>query len=95
MLNGIFIDPHSPIPRYAQLKDQLKFACAYKEIEPGGVLPSIRALARQLSVGDGEVRRAYRELCEVGLLATEHRKLVVVTSAFVTASDVDLVRTSI
>ena len=95
VLNGIVIDPHGLIPAYAQLKDQIKFACAHQDIKPGDVLPSIRVLARQLNVGDGEVRRAYRELCEAGLLATERRKHVVVSPAIVTASQAGLMRASI
>ena len=95
VLNGIVIDPHGLIPAYAQLKDQIKFACAHQDIKPGDVLPSIRVLARQLNVGDGEVRRAYRELCEAGLLATERRKHVVVSPALVSASQAGLVRASI
>ncbi len=94
MLNGISIDPHSAIPTYAQLKDQVKFACAYQELKLGDVLPSIRVLARQLNVGDGVVRRAYRELREAGLLATEHRKHVVVTPALVAASETVLMKAS-
>ena len=48
---------------------------------PSQKLPSIRTFARQLSVGDGVVRRAYRELCEAGILATERRKHIVVSPA--------------
>ena len=58
--------------------DQLKFARTCQEIKPGDVLPSIRDLARQLNVGDGVVRRAYRELREIGLLVPENRKYVTV-----------------
>lgn len=94
-LNGIFVDPHSAIPTYAQLKDQVKFACAYQELKLGDVLPSIRALAHQLNVGDGAVRRAYRELREAGLLTSEHRKHVVVLPALVTASETVLMKTSV
>ena len=76
-----FIDPHGQLPAYAQLKDQIKLARMYEEFGPGDVLPSIRTLARQVGVGDGVVRRAYRELCDVGLLRTDRRKHVVATPA--------------
>ncbi len=94
VLNGILLDPYSPIPAYAQLKDQIKIACAYQEIKLGDVLPSIRALARQVNVGNGVVRRAYRELCESGLLVAERRKHMAVTPAFVSATQTGLVKTS-
>ena len=77
-LPSLLIDPYSQIPAHAQLKQQIKFACSYQEIGPGDVLPSIRALAKRLGVGAGVVRRAYRELREIGFLATERRKHVVV-----------------
>ncbi len=57
-------------------------------------MPSIRELARQLRVGDGVVRRAYRELRDMGLLLTEDRKHVVGRSAEAAASKMDLVRAS-
>ena len=76
-----FIDPLGQLPAYAQLKDQIKLARMYEEFGPGDVLPSIRTLAQQLGVGDGVVRRAYRELCEVGLLRTDRRKHVITAPA--------------
>lgn len=82
-LARLFVDPNNPLPAYAQLKDQIKFGCAYQEFRLGDVLPSIRVLARQLGVGDGVVRRAYRELRELAILGTEHRGHVVVTPALV------------
>jgi GntR family transcriptional regulator len=88
-LPGLLIDPYSQIPAYVQLKQQLRFAFTYQDIQPGDVLPSIRALATRLGVGTGEVRRAYRELCDVGFLAAEHRKHVVVTLSSTTASDAE------
>ena len=45
-------------------------------------------------MGNGVVRRAYRELCEAGLLVAERRKHLVVTPALVAASATDLVKTS-
>ena len=76
---GLLIDPHSHVLPHVQLEHQIKFAATYQEIGPGDVLPAIRALATRLGVGNGVVRRAYRELCDAGFLAAERRKHVVVT----------------
>ena len=84
---NLSIDRHGRIPAYAQIKDAVRLACAFGDLGPGQTLPSIRALARHLRVGDGVVRRAYRELCEAGNLATERRKHVVVSPAVAAASD--------
>jgi DNA-binding transcriptional regulator YhcF (GntR family) len=86
-LPDLFIDPYSQVPAHAQLKQLIKFACSYQEMRPGDVLPSIRALAERLGVGAGVVRRAYRELCEVGFLATTRRKHVVVAPGSIAASE--------
>jgi len=80
LLARFFVDSDSPVPAHAQLKSQIRLARTYHDIESGDVLPSIRALARPLGVGDGVVRRAYRELCEAGLLGTDNRKHVVMPS---------------
>jgi DNA-binding transcriptional regulator YhcF (GntR family)/vacuolar-type H+-ATPase subunit F/Vma7 len=81
-----FIDPHGELPAYAQLKNQIKFGRMNRELAPGDVLPSIRALALQVGVGVGVVRRAYRELSEMGLLRADRRKHVVARAALRTAS---------
>lgn len=86
---SLLIDPYSQTRAHAQLKHHIKFACTYQEIRPGDVLPSIRALAEQLGVGAGVVRRAYRELCEIGFLAAKGRKHVVVTPGTIAASNAD------
>jgi DNA-binding transcriptional regulator YhcF (GntR family) len=82
-----FVDADSPVPPYAQLKIQIRLARTYVELEPGDVLPSIRTLARQVGVGDGVVRRAYRELCQTGVLRTDQRKHVVVTPSLPPTSE--------
>lgn len=84
------VNSYSQIPAHGQLKDQIKLACTYQELRPGDMLPSIRTLARQLGVGDGVVRRAYRELCGVGLLRTERRKHVVATLALAAGSETSI-----
>lgn len=93
-MTGIFVEPHSQIPAHAQIEDQIKFACVRQTLKPGDALPSIRRLARQLTVGDGVVRRAYRELREAGLLATDGRNHVVDPRALAPASKTELVQAS-
>lgn len=87
-LAELSIDPYSQIPAYAQIKDGLKLAHISREISSGETLPSIRSLARHLRVGDGVVRRAYRELCESGVLTAKHRKHVFTSPALAAAPDI-------
>lgn len=81
----LVIDPGG-VPAYVQLKNQIKFARIKQELASGDVLPSIRALALQVGVGVGVVRRAYRELSEMGFLRAERRKHVVARAGLRTAS---------
>lgn len=84
-VSGFFVDPYGGIPPYVQLKNQIKLARAKQELAPGDELPSIRALALQVGVGPGVVRRAYRELSQMGLLRADRRKHVIARSALWTA----------
>jgi len=78
---NIFVELRSEIPAHVQIGYQVRFACMHKTLRPGDELPSIRRLARKVGVGGGVVRRAYRELRQTGILATEGRRHVVCPSA--------------
>lgn len=84
-LTHFLIDRGGGISTYVQLKNQIKLARTNQDLLPGDELPSIRALALQVGVGAGVVRRAYRELSEMGLLRADRRKHVVARSALWTA----------
>lgn len=79
LLKTITIDRTSPLPSWVQIKDQLKLAYSLGRLNEGDVLPSIRALAEQLDVGEAIVRRAYQELTQSGFLSAEPRKHLMVS----------------
>ena len=56
------LDPRSPIPLYAQLADRLKVAIVARELPPGTLLESVRALATRLRINPATVVQAYRQL---------------------------------
>ena len=56
------IDPRSGVPIYIQLVDQVKRAVALGTLQPGEQLPTVKALALDLTVNANTVARAYREL---------------------------------
>ncbi|MHC4471177.1 MAG: GntR family transcriptional regulator [Planctomycetota bacterium] len=58
----ILIDAKSGVPFYRQIIEQVKFAIAGGDLEPGDQLPTVRQLAVDLSVNPNTVIRAYREL---------------------------------
>jgi GntR family transcriptional regulator len=47
---------------YEQIVRQVKFAVAGGALKPGEMVPSVRELARELTVNPNTVARAYREL---------------------------------
>lgn len=67
---AITIDPDSAEPLVEQLRRQLTWQIAAGQIKPGDRLPSVRKLARQLSINLHTVRSAYRRLEADGLVHT-------------------------
>ncbi len=56
------VDPRNGVPIYLQLIDQVKRAVALGTLEPGQQLPTVKALALDLTINANTVARAYREL---------------------------------
>lgn len=56
------IDPHSGVPVYRQIMDQVRYHLAAGALVPGAQLPSIRELARALAVNPATIVKAYTEL---------------------------------
>jgi len=65
------IDAKSGVPFYRQIIEQVKFAIARGDLQPGDQLPTVRQLAVDLSVNPNTVIRAYRELEIGGVLETQ------------------------
>ncbi|RJG20867.1 GntR family transcriptional regulator [Paenibacillus thiaminolyticus] len=70
----IIISNVSDPPIYQQIKDQIKDAILYGELEEGELLPSIRALANDLHVSVLTTRRVYDELESEGFITTRPGK---------------------
>jgi len=62
------IDPHSGVPVYRQVMDQVKYYAASGALKAGDQLPSIRECARALSVNPTTVVKAYTELQHEGVI---------------------------
>jgi GntR family transcriptional regulator len=58
------------VPLYQQVKDQVGTAILSGELAEGSVLPSVRALARDLRISVITTTRAYAELAAEGFIAT-------------------------
>ncbi len=64
----IKVDRSSETPLHAQLKSRLRFLITSGHFSTGDLLPSTRALAKQLGISFHTVRRAYRSLEEENYL---------------------------
>ena len=62
------IDYKSRVPIYRQLVDRVEYLAARGLLSPGSQLPSVRALAVELSINPNTIQRAYMELEQQGLI---------------------------
>ena len=81
MHSGLVISEHSGRPLYLQIMDQVKRFVAVGDWAPGAELPSIRALAAELSISVITVKRAYAELERECVIVTKQGKGTFVSAA--------------
>lgn len=65
------LDPHSGVPAYRQVIDQVLSGIASGTLGPGDQLPTVRQMAVDLTINPNTVVRAYRELEIRGVLETQ------------------------
>jgi GntR family transcriptional regulator len=64
----IVVDPHSGVPVYRQIIDQVKFHVASGLLKPGDELPSTRALSSELGINPMTISKAYSFLERDGVV---------------------------
>ena len=64
----LVVDPHSGIPVYRQIVEQIRFQVAGGLLEPGQEIPSTRALSARLGVNPMTVSKAFGLLEQDGVL---------------------------
>jgi GntR family transcriptional regulator len=67
MLRALQIDPTDPTPIWSQIEEGMRRLVASKALAPGSPVPSVRDLARDLSINPATVARAYQRLTEAGI----------------------------
>src|SRR5271154_3169226 len=65
------LDPHSGVPVYRQLIDQVQGGLASGSLSVGNQLPTVRQVAVDLAINPNTVMRAYREMEIRGVLDTQ------------------------
>ena len=66
------IESSSGVPITRQIADQIRTQCASGKLNPGDRLPSVRELARELTVNQNTILRVYERLTAEGLLERRH-----------------------
>lgn len=62
------VDPHSGVPIYVQLKEQIRKSVASGQLASGEQLPSVRELALKLTINPNTVSKTYQELEREGVI---------------------------
>jgi GntR family transcriptional regulator len=62
------VDPHSGVPVYRQMIDQIRFQIDSGALAPGASLPSTRAVSMQLGINPMTVSKVYGMLESEGLI---------------------------
>lgn len=63
-----YVDPHSGVPIFRQLMDQVRTHVAGGVLKPGDEMPSIRSLSLPLGVNPMTISKAYNLLVHEGVL---------------------------
>ena len=74
----IRISKESSVPLRQQIAAQIEYQIATGKMKPGELLPSVRTLARQLSIHHNTVSQAYQDLALLQLLSRKHGSRLVV-----------------
>lgn len=64
------VDPHTGVPIYLQLIEQVKRSVALGVLSAGERLPTVKQLAYDLTINPNTVAKAYRELERDGIIET-------------------------
>ena len=74
------LDPHTSVPIYQQLIDQVRRLVASGQLAPGAQLPSVREMAQEHTVHPMTISRAYSLLESEGLLERHRGKPMTVAA---------------
>lgn len=83
----IIINHSSMVPIYEQILEQIKAQIISGEVKENDLLPSVRAMAKELKISALTVKKAYDNLEEEGMTRTVHGK-----GTYVTASNQELLQ---
>ena len=80
MINVFIVKPHSGVPIYKQLREQVRRMVASGQLPVGSQLPSIRDLAIKHAINPMTVSKAYTQLESEGVLERHRGKPMTVAA---------------
>jgi GntR family transcriptional regulator len=66
---GLRVDPSDSVPLWKQIEENVRRLVASAALKPGAAVPSVRDLARELSINPATVAKGYQRLVDAGILA--------------------------
>ena len=71
MSRGLSVDPSDAVPLWKQIEENVRRLVAAGALKPGSAMPSVRDLARDLSINPATVAKGYQRLVDAGILAVK------------------------
>jgi len=68
-VRALHVNPSDSTPIWSQIEEGLRRLVACGALTPGAAIPSVRDLARELSVNPATVAKAYQRLAGAGVLS--------------------------
>lgn len=69
MSRGLSVDPSDAVPLWKQIEENMRRLVASGALKAGAAVPSVRDLARELSINPATVAKGYQRLVDAGILA--------------------------
>ncbi len=67
-MRALHVDPADSTPIWSQIEEGIRRLVASRALAPGALVPSVRDLARELSINPATVAKAYQRLTDTGVL---------------------------
>ncbi|HEY3350724.1 MAG TPA: GntR family transcriptional regulator [Thermoanaerobaculia bacterium] len=71
MSRGLSVDPSDAVPLWKQIEENVRRLVASGALKAGTAVPSVRDLARELSINPATVAKGYQRLVDAGILAVK------------------------
>ena len=81
MARSLHVDTASSTPIWSQIEEGVRGLVASGALSPGGPVPSVRELAKDLRVNPATVAKAYQRLTDAGLLTVKRGQGTFVAAA--------------